>query len=392
VDSELVVGRIYDAVSEPGRWVAALDAARELLDVDAMMLLYCDLTIGRPEVIESTGFDRQALDLFAAGDLGADELIRESMDRPAGVVVSSTRTFQDARVRTTLISRTLLEPSQLTRIAGAAALNSQAVYASLWMARSASRPDFSVHDLHVFGELLPHVARAMTVHHRVSRAELQASMAAGAFDRMAVGVILLDVAGSPVMVNREADRIIADQDGLGLVGNTLIAARSTQTRELRRLIDRVGRAASLDDTDGFVGGGAVRLRRHSGRPPYHLVVLPLPRRCQPGDRGSAVVVLFITDPEKAQSPIDHLCGDLYGLTRAEIRLVSQLLEGGGLTVAAKQLGLSRNTVHSQLASVFQKTGTRSQNELLRLILGGIAPVKAPDEASGFNLPVVDLGS
>jgi DNA-binding CsgD family transcriptional regulator len=102
-------------------------------------------------------------------------------------------------------------------------------------------------------------------------------------------------------------------------------------------------------------------------------------------------VLFITDPEKAQSPIDHLCGDLYRLTRAEIRLVSQLLEGGGLTKAARHLGLSRNTVHSQLASIFQKTGTRSQNELLRLILGGIAPVRAPDEASGFNLPVFDLG-
>ena len=60
-----------------------------------------------------------------------------------------------------------------------------------------------------------------------------------------------------------------------------------------------------------------------------------------------------------------------------------------MTKAATKFGLSRNTVHSQLSSVFQKTGTRSQNELLRLILGGIAPIKAPDESSGFNLAAVD---
>ena len=61
-----------------------------------------------------------------------------------------------------------------------------------------------------------------------------------------------------------------------------------------------------------------------------------------------------------------------------------------LAAAADSLGLSRNTVHSQLASVFQKTGTRRQGELLRLLLGGVAPIEAPDATSGFHKPLSNL--
>ena len=136
----------------------------------------------------------------------------------------------------------------------------------------------------------------------------------------------------------------------------------------------------------------MRITRSSGQSDYHVVVMPLPMRCQPGDGSGAVSVLFIpTDPDKANDPVNFLFGDLYGLTDAESRLVCELLEGRGLTAAAEQLGLSRNTVHSQLSSIFQKTGTRRQGELLRLLLGGVAPIEAPDVTSGFHKPMSGPG-
>ena len=176
------------------------------------------------------------------------------------------------------------------------------------------------------------------------------------------------VRGAPLMVNREAQRILACRDGFALLDDGPVAGHLGETARLRDLIQQVGCYASPDHTSVRSGGGAVRLSRPSGRPDYHVVVLPLPRRCQPGDGSGAVAVLFITDPEKSQSPVDYLFGDLYGLTNAEVRLVTGLLEGGGLTAAAERLGVSRNTAHSQLASVFQKTGTCSQSEVIRLFL------------------------
>lgn len=62
-------------------------------------------------------------------------------------------------------------------------------------------------------------------------------------------------------------------------------------------------------------------------------------------------------------------GTALGCTGAELRLLAALLEGGGLREAAEKLGLSQNTVKSQLASLFQKTGTRRQADLVRTVGG-----------------------
>jgi DNA-binding CsgD family transcriptional regulator len=169
-----------------------------------------------------------------------------------------------------------------------------------------------------------------------------------------------------------------------MLGRRLLATTTNQTADLQRAIRRVSGMSTGTGASEPRSSAAVRIGRDNGRSPYHVVVVPLPRRCQPRDAAGAVAVLFITDPDRGQAPADLLCGDLYGLTAAEVRLVSALLEHSGLTAAAKALGVSRNTAHSQLASVFQKTGTRSQSELLRLILGSIAPVETPDSTSGFH--------
>ena len=56
----------------------------------------------------------------------------------------------------------------------------------------------------------------------------------------------------------------------------------------------------------------------------------------------------------------------YGLTPAETKLVECLMEHGSLRRAADRLRRSYNTVRAQLRSVFEKTGARSQLELMAI--------------------------
>lgn len=56
-----------------------------------------------------------------------------------------------------------------------------------------------------------------------------------------------------------------------------------------------------------------------------------------------------------------------GMSAAEARLVSALCHGGSLATAAKEMKVSLNTAKTQLASVFAKTGTRRQSELIALV-------------------------
>jgi DNA-binding CsgD family transcriptional regulator len=56
------------------------------------------------------------------------------------------------------------------------------------------------------------------------------------------------------------------------------------------------------------------------------------------------------------------------LTLAETRLASTLMQGASLDQAAAQFDVTRNTIRTQLHSLFAKTDTRRQSELLRVLL------------------------
>lgn len=60
----------------------------------------------------------------------------------------------------------------------------------------------------------------------------------------------------------------------------------------------------------------------------------------------------------------------YRLTSAESELVRGLIESGSLKRVAQQRRKSYNTLRAQLQSVFMKTGTRSQVDLIRLFHRG----------------------
>jgi DNA-binding NarL/FixJ family response regulator len=67
----------------------------------------------------------------------------------------------------------------------------------------------------------------------------------------------------------------------------------------------------------------------------------------------------------------------YGLTAAETRLASMLMEGLALEQIATRLGVSRNTLRSQLRQIFRKTGTRRQAELVSRLLANEPETDSP---------------
>src|SRR5690606_16713407 len=92
-----------------------------------------------------------------------------------------------------------------------------------------------------------------------------------ALDALAEGVVVVTASGEAVLVNRAAEAIAAAHDGfdLGMRDRPVSAARHGETVKLRSLVASAASAA---------GGGALRLSRPSGRPPYAVLVTPLPGR------------------------------------------------------------------------------------------------------------------
>ena len=58
-----------------------------------------------------------------------------------------------------------------------------------------------------------------------------------------------------------------------------------------------------------------------------------------------------------------------------------LLGGQSLPNVAATLHFSRNAAHTQLASIFRRTDTSSQVELIRVLLRGPGAVRMPGDSS-----------
>ena len=82
----------------------------------------------------------------------------------------------------------------------------------------------------------------------------------------------------------------------------------------------------------------------------------------------AAVAIFIRAPEDDVISLREILADCYALTKAELRLATQLYEGLSLADAAARNSVSLETVRAQLKAVFDKTNTRRQSELVALLL------------------------
>lgn len=85
---------------------------------------------------------------------------------------------------------------------------------------------------------------------------------------------------------------------------------------------------------------------------------------KPGDETSVIVLL---DRNVRSGPNPDTLQQMFGLTAAETQLALRLAHGDAPLDVARSRRLSRTTIRSQLAALFQKTETKRQAELVALL-------------------------
>lgn len=80
------------------------------------------------------------------------------------------------------------------------------------------------------------------------------------------------------------------------------------------------------------------------------------------------VVMFILEstPDDDSSSTD--IARIFGLTKAEARLMHAIAHGMTATEYSEKYGISINTAYSQIKNILAKTGTRRQAELVKLVM------------------------
>jgi DNA-binding CsgD family transcriptional regulator len=103
--------------------------------------------------------------------------------------------------------------------------------------------------------------------------------------------------------------------------------------------------------------------------PYVVHVLPLTSgaRRKAGVSYSAAAAMFIRKAElDCPSPPEAVAGR-FKLTPAEVRVLFAIVEIGGVPEVAPVLGISEQTVKSHLHHIFEKTATKRQADLVKLV-------------------------
>ncbi|NVK40057.1 MAG: helix-turn-helix transcriptional regulator [Oceanospirillaceae bacterium] len=240
-------------------------------------------------------------------------------------------------------------------------------YLCLRRAESNSYSDAEIQDI---CRVAAHVYRSIKLQRRTHFEDHLKIALNAALDHVKSGLVLLDPGGAMIKANREAERIIAGHDGIYVRGSRLYIDRNGCLVEV----------STLTNGDGVTGPPAsapddcvIAVQRPLKRP--YIVFSYLLGRNNVEGAGPSGTAVFITDTERNHNLTAETFQDLFGLTPAEARLTAALAEGKSLQEYSDGANIASSTARSTLKSVFKKTQTSRQAELVRLVLSCSASVR-----------------
>lgn len=246
-----------------------------------------------------------------------------------------------------------------------------AVHAGVALHRTRKTGRYESQDIERFKVLYRHLERALAIGFRLGSLGALQQCTTELLSRHPAAVLFLDERKRVVYANPKAETFRFSGDGIQLSASGITLLRRQDNDKLQRLIARaLAPVASSADPPGAV----MHAQRPFGKRPYTLVVAPVSGRYPALSTLRPAVCLMISDPDN-QRPLPHnILRASFGLTEAEARLAALLAAGEELRSAAEKLGITYGTARARLVAIFQKTETRRQGELIKLLLTTVAMV------------------
>ena len=233
--------------------------------------------------------------------------------------------------------------------------------------RSLAVDQFSLVDLDYAYWLHPHLIRSYELGRKIAASRRVTSDLGQALEHSEHGIFLVEGSGRIRHANRVGQDLLTQGDTFRSVGGHLSVTNADAAGQLLQLIG----LATAASGEGRRGGSlaATSPNRHL---PFSVTVAPLRADRVLVFENQPCALVCVTDLEGGISPPEQKLRTLFGLTGAEARVALALFEGMTPKEAACALGVSFNTVRTQLARIFEKTGTNRQAELIRLMMRTVA--------------------
>ena len=312
-----------------------------------------------PEMLRLYGEHYYALDVWA----------REGMKLPGGHVCTSQSLCPQAEVRSSEIYGDFMMEAGIEHGMFGVLENSKSRLASVSLYRCRTCTEFTDTELKVVQFLTPHVRRAFKLHLQFSELRARSTGFETALDMVATPVILFGHGGKIASMNRSASALIEERDGLFATRDGLKAERQAESALLSKAIQR-----AVSSPKGNSGSGETVYVSRRARSPLQILMSPVRNSGVNSLDGTITAIAFVNDPSRRRRPAQDILRTLFGLTPAECRVALLLGDGHAPKEIAGMIGVSVETVRSQMKSIFSKTAVKRQSELVRLLLSNCEQV------------------
>lgn len=365
-----VIAQIFETTTQNGRWPRLLASLQRAFGDTAHVSVWT--------ISPSTGSVRVWSDIapeFAPQLKGSFDRMIERRDLPRSRLFDLGDLFPALDYRKTPEYSEWLAPLGLSPVWPLVFVSEDRVdlpTVGVVLHRRRSMRPFDEGEVALAARLAPHFVRSQHIRHRIREARRSRLALAEIVERLLPGVIFLDGRGRVVGKNRSAAHILAE-NRLQLEAGFLTSTNRSENERLRALV-RAVTAEAPAATRSEAGRSVMTVADREGASLSLYFVRLMPGTSANDDR-TPVACIFIGDPSSSASDgLEDSLRQLFGLTPAEAELVSLLMQGCSLKQIAAIRRSSLNTVRTQIRSVFRKTGTSRQGDLVRLILTAVPGV------------------
>jgi DNA-binding CsgD family transcriptional regulator/PAS domain-containing protein len=358
-----LLGSLYAAAADPTGWDKFLQQLARRCNAQSAALVMHDKRWGLHTLARNWEVDPEGTRLYQE-HYGAVDVWAE---RAAGIPMQKWTGTSEQLCPATKFSHSeyyndFLRPLSIEHAAFSLLERTSNREAIVGIYRSPRQKEFQASELDLLRFLAPHIRRAFSLHLHIADLKGRSGGMEAALDAIRMGVMLLDARGEILAMNRSATSITAQGNGLIVTREGL---RAESRFESARLVKAIREAVTTSEGKGLNAAGSILVSRRKGA---SLQVLITPSGDSPIDVARRVcAIIFINDPEQRVRTPNNILRALFGLTPAECRVAFLIGDGRSPREVAQMLGISMNTLKSHTASVYAKTSTSRQSQLVRLL-------------------------
>lgn len=368
-----IVGHIYDCTLAPDRWPEAIGRMAAAVGARAGMIALHDFDNNRGGRFFDHGIPEEQVRRYYAHYAQINPLGPVVQRRAIGQVDTLATLFHDDTWERSSFNREWIRAQGLRDLLGMLVLRSGRRGAWLVAARDEAVEDFGPAEVGVFRLLSPHICRVLHISDVLDLRTIASDQLAETLDALTTAVFLVDAEGRVVHRNEAAERLAANGAILRVGSGRLVPPHGPSRRALTEAIGRAVRGElELPQTPYSVPLGDATAEDR-----MLATVLPLRHRRAGGAFRpfAAAAAVFVQDAAAARAMPGQALAALYGLTPAELRFLGTLAGAGSVVKAAAALGVSEATGRTHMSSIFAKTGTARQAELIELVMASRAPIR-----------------